>query len=51
MNNSELRKLLELLGEASNEISPIFSKGGEVEDFWSLEALPELYRFIEGLAK
>lgn len=51
MTNAELRKLMELLGEASNEINPLFVKGEEAEDFWSLEATAELYRYLEGLAQ
>lgn len=49
MNNEELRKALELLGEADNEITPIFANGGEVTDIWEeLPALAELYRYLEG---
>ena len=51
MSNEELRKTLELLGEASNEINPIFAKGEELELFWDSPALGELYRYLEGKAQ
>lgn len=51
MDNGKLRKLMELLGEAQNEINPMFVRGEEVEDFWSLDAVAELYRYLEGLAQ
>jgi hypothetical protein len=51
MNNTQLRKLMELLGEATNEINPSFVKGEEIEDFWELRATTELYRYLEGLAQ
>jgi hypothetical protein len=51
MKNNQLRKLMELLGEASNEINPTFVRGEEIEDFWDLNSVGELYRYLEGLAQ
>ena len=50
MNNNQMRKTLELLGEATNEINPLFFHGNEVTDAWEeLPAVAELYRYIEGI--
>ena len=50
MNNSQMRKTLELLGEATYEIRPLYARGNEVTDAWEeLPAVAELYRYIEGI--
>ena len=50
MNNYEMRKTLELLTEAINEMNPIYVYGKEVQDIWEeLPALGELYRYLEGM--
>jgi len=50
MNSQEMHKALELLGEASNEINPLYVRGNEVQDIYEeLPALGELYRYLEGM--
>jgi hypothetical protein len=51
VNTTELIKLMELLTEATNEVNPLYVKGEEVEDFWHLNNVSELYRYLEGLAQ
>ncbi len=51
MNSEAIDKLMELLGNATDEINPLFVRGHEVTDFWDLDAVAELYRYLEGLAQ
>lgn len=50
MNTNEIRKAMELLVDATNELNPTYFNGQEVVDIYEeLPRLVELYRYLEGI--